>query len=150
MAGKVRVNGTNYSITGGKCRVNGTNYAIKKGRALVGGTGYDITFSSVILSATCRIYVANESDEYEVVIYVNGSFRTRIYGNDGTAQAVEISASKEDEVMFSVSRISGIENISISTRGLQGCSILQTTDTSVTLKIDANEAIANITFDIYN
>lgn len=44
MAGKVRVNGTNYTITGGKCRVNGTNYSIKKGRALVGGTNYDITF----------------------------------------------------------------------------------------------------------
>ena len=45
MAHGVKINGTNYGISGGKVMVNGTNYEISKGRTLVGGTGYDIAFA---------------------------------------------------------------------------------------------------------
>ncbi len=45
MAGKTRVGGTNYKISGGKTRVGGTNYKISGGRTRVNGTGYDVPFS---------------------------------------------------------------------------------------------------------
>ena len=72
MAGKVRVNGTNYTITGGKCRVNGTSYSIKKGRALVGGTGYDITFGTPV-TLTVGVRGFNSYVNAKVEVFVNGS-----------------------------------------------------------------------------
>ena len=149
MAGKVRVNGTNYTITGGKCRVNGTNYSITNGKTRVGGTNYDITFSRGVLRATCRIYVANGSDLYYGSIYVNGKFYTKISGNDGTPQIVNIPADVGDEVEFSIST-KGNENVTITESDLDGCSKTGTTYLSVTLTMEAQEASANIVFDIYN
>ena len=82
MAGKVRVNGTNYSITGGKCRVNGTNYSIKKGRARVSGTNYDIVFSS-----ECRVTVILINDYMfgpNLHVSINNGPLTMLWGDEGT------------------------------------------------------------------
>ncbi len=44
MAGKTKIGGTDYTISGGKTRVNGTIYSIKGGKTRVNGTVYDIQF----------------------------------------------------------------------------------------------------------
>lgn len=87
MAGKVRVNGTNYTITGGKCRVNGTNYAIKKGRALVGGTNYDISFGEPV-TFTVDILNPNHTSA-EADLFINGVRKDSIQVNEGYENTVE-------------------------------------------------------------
>lgn len=44
MAGKTKIGGTSYTISGGKTRVSGTVYSIKGGKTRVSGTVYDILF----------------------------------------------------------------------------------------------------------
>lgn len=43
MAGKTKIGGTSYTISGGKTRVSGTVYSIKGGKTRVNGTVYDIS-----------------------------------------------------------------------------------------------------------
>lgn len=148
MAHKVLIDGTAYEIKGGKTRVGGTAYAIKAGRTRVNATGYDISFSGV-LRASCSIYVASGSDEYKVTISVNGKTYTQIYGSDGTPQTVDIPVSEGDEVEFLLAW-NGYESVSIQSSNLSGCSELQTTYDSITLKLTAQEASADILFEIYN
>lgn len=96
MAGKVRVNGTNYTITGGKCRVNGTNYAIKKGRALVGGTGYNIFLSDTV---TVRVQLMNKQNTAcYVSIYVNDLFYGRVSGGTFDATYTNVTAQPGDTI----------------------------------------------------
>lgn len=98
MAGKVRVNGTNYSITGGKCRVNGTNYAIKKGRALVGGTGYDIAFKP---RYTISVNVLEGNSGGAVAdIFLNDKRQDSLYvtGNGGNELVWTGTAEEGDEL----------------------------------------------------
>lgn len=45
MAGKTKINGTNYTISGGKTKISGTNYSIVGGRTKINGTNYSISFS---------------------------------------------------------------------------------------------------------
>lgn len=52
MAGKTKIDGTNYTISGGKTRVNGTVYQIKGGKTMVNGTLYDISFGDNLISFT--------------------------------------------------------------------------------------------------
>ena len=102
MAGKVRVNGTNYSITGGKCRVNGTNYAIKKGRALVGGTGYEINFATpVTLTVTVSVFNQNLNNA-RVEVYDNGDHIGTVWAtalNDGVTVR-EFTVNTGDVITF--------------------------------------------------
>lgn len=44
MAGKTKIGGTNYTISGGKTRVSGTVYSIKGGKTRVNGTIYNVSF----------------------------------------------------------------------------------------------------------
>ena len=114
MAGKVRVNGTNYSITGGKCRVNGTNYAIKKGRALVGGTGYDISFANPF---SIEIRVISNYYNSTAEVRVNGDLVKTIYYDEGTGEqndSIVAFTGDEIEVLFT--------NIGGSYVAFDGCS----------------------------
>ena len=45
MAHKVKISGTDYSISGGKTLINGTAYSIKNGKTLVEGTAHSISFN---------------------------------------------------------------------------------------------------------
>ena len=101
MAGKVRVNGTNYSITGGKCRVNGTNYAIKKGRALVGGTNYDISFGEPV-TFTVDIWNPNHTPA-SADLFINGVRKdsiTVLEGYENTVEQYDAYMGDEIEITF--------------------------------------------------
>lgn len=101
MAGKVRVNGTNYTITGGKCRVNGTNYSIKKGRARVSGTNYDITFKP---RYTISVNVQEGNGEGATAgIFLNDKFQDTLYvtGNSGNELVWNGTAYEGDELRVS-------------------------------------------------
>lgn len=62
----VRINGTNYSITGGKTRINGTNYSIAGGRARISGTNYDISFVN-----TCNVTITGDGDRTVCYVIIN-------------------------------------------------------------------------------
>lgn len=67
MAHKVKVNGTNYEVSGGRAKINGTAYSIDKGKTLVGGTAYEVGFAKPV-----KITVKADNESAECWVEHNG------------------------------------------------------------------------------
>ena len=87
IGGRTKIDGTNYSIKGGKTKIDGTNYTIKGGRTKIDGTDYTIMCGKTKITISgsysdiCAVFVDSKwlkdgthtfTDTSKIEIYVDG------------------------------------------------------------------------------
>ena len=65
MAGKTKIDGTEYTVKKGKTRIAGTAYDVKGGKTLVDGTAYSIRFNGEPFTLQIR----NMVGYYDITVY---------------------------------------------------------------------------------
>lgn len=80
MAHGVKINGTNYGISGGKVMVGGTAYSVSGGKTKVNGTNYTVSFGPPLITfyadanGASGTYQAEEGMTWGA--FVNSSYNT--------------------------------------------------------------------------